>query len=162
MEDNLAIIRRIIDWHRTIREHVKLVGDLISDREALFSLEKARADWIPGRPEILAEEQRKLRQALSFLEDGLKNHFAYEEKALPPLLGELLTQALILEHREISTEIEEAKSMAADIKLEGLDREELLLRESHVRQAIDGICQGVEHHAAREETVLEMLERALA
>ncbi len=161
MEDNLAVINRIIEWHRTIREHTKLVGDSITDREALVSLTGARSDWIPGRLEGLSEKQEKLQQTLRYLDEGLKNHFFVEEEILPPLLGELFTRALVLEHREISAAISEAKSIVADIRLEGLGREELLSKESHIRQVTDNIRRLFEEHATREEVVLDMLQKAL-
>ncbi len=161
MEDNLAIINHIIKWHQTIREHVRLVGDSISDREALMALEREHSDWIPGRVEILAEKQKNLQRAMHFLDDGLKNHFAYEEKVLPPLLGELFMRALILDHQEILKEIDEDREVITDTKLEGLSREELLLKESHMQETIDSLCQLVEEHCIREETILEMLRTAL-
>ncbi len=161
MEDNLAIINRIIEWHQTLRGHVKLVGDSIVDREALLALEKTRPEWIPGQLEALTEKQKKLQQAMSFLDEGLRSHFAYEEKVLPPLLGELFMQALILDHQEIKKEINEAKSMVPEIKLEGLSRDELLSQESEIQETISSMCQLVEEHAAREEIVLEMVRRVL-
>ena len=161
MQDKLAIIRRIIDEHQTIKGHMKLVGDSVSDQEALATLQKAHADFIPGRLEVMSEKQKKLQQTMSALDEGLKNHFAFEEKALPPLLGELLMQALVLEHREIKNEIDEAKSTVESTKLEGLSREELISKESHIQQMIDSICQLVEEHATKEEAVLEMVQRAL-
>ena len=161
MEDKLAIINRIIEWHQTIRGHVRLVGDSISDEEALLALEKARLEWIPGQLEVLAEKQKKLQQAMGFLDEGLQNHFAYEEQVLPPLLGELFMRALILDHQEIRKEISETKSITAAAKLEGLRREELLSQESNIKQTIQGVCQLIEEHAIREETILEMLQRAL-
>jgi len=161
MLDSLAIINRIMEEHQTIRGHVKLVGDSVSDEEALSSLEKARADWIPGRPEILSEKQKKLRQTINALDEGLKNHFAFEEKTLPPLLGELLMRSLLLEHQAIKREIEKAKSAVANIKLEGLERDRLLSEEARMQQMVDSICQLVGDHAEKEETVLTMVQLAL-
>ena len=161
MLDNLAIINRVIEEHQTIRQHVKLVGDSVSDEEALASLERARADWIPGRPEILSEKQKRLQQTMSALDEGLKNHFAFEEKTLPPLLGELLMRALTLEHQEIKEKLGEAKSIAADTRLGELSRDELLSKESHMQQMVDSICQLVEEHATREEIILTVIQRAL-
>ena len=161
MENYLATIRKVIEEHQTIREHVKLVGDSVSDREALTSLERARADWIPGRVEILAEGQMKLQKTLNSLDEGLNNHFAFEGRALPPLLGELLMRALVLEHREIMREINEAKSMVAEAKLEGLNREELLLKESRMQQMVNNICVLVDEHATKEEAILDMVKGAL-
>ena len=161
MLDSLAIINRILEEHQTIRGHVKLVGDSVSDEEALSSLEKVRADWIPGRPEILSEKKKKLQQTINALDEGLKNHFAYEEKTLPPLLGELLMRSLLLEHQAIKKEIEEAKSATASIKLEGLERDRLLSEEARMQQMVAGICQLVGEHATKEDTVLTMLQTAL-
>ncbi len=161
MVDNLAIISRVIKEHQAITGHIKLVGDSISDQEALADLTRARPDWIPGRPEIASEKQKRLQQALSFLDEGLKNHFAFEEEVLPPLLGELFMRAVILDHREIGKEIDEAKSIVPDSKLEGLSREELMSKESQIQQVIDGVCQVVEEHARREEIILEMVQRVL-
>ena len=161
MSDELAIINRIIEEHETIKGHVKLVGDSVTDHEALASLEKARADWIPGRPEILSEKQKKLQQTISSLDEGLRNHFAFEERALPPLLGELLMQSLMLEHRKIKREIDATKSIAAGIKLEGLSRDESLAKESQIQQMVNNLCQLVEEHATREEIILDMIQSAL-
>ncbi len=161
MKDYLAIIKRVIEEHQTIREHVKLVGDSISDREALATLEKASTDWIPGRGKALSERQNRLLRTISSLEEGLKHHFAFEEKALPPLLGELLMQALILEHREIMKELVEAKSIVANTKLEGLRRDELLFQESHMQDMIHSIYQLNEGHLTKEEAILYMVQRAL-
>ncbi len=161
MEDYLTTIRRIIEWHQTLREHIRLVGDSLSDREALTILKRARADWVPGRPEILAEKQKKLQRAISSLNEGLKNHFAYEEKYLPPILGELFMRALILDHQEIREKIKENESIVANIKLEGLSRDESLSQESYIQQVIESSCQLFEEHATREEIILEMLRRAL-
>ena len=101
MSDELEIINRVIEEHRKVRQDLKLAGDSTTDREAIASLQKARKDWVPGRLEILAEKQKKLQQTVSALDEGLTRHFGYEEEYLPPILGKLLTQALLFEHREI-------------------------------------------------------------
>ena len=161
MLDKLAIVDRVIAEHQTIGQNIKLVGDSVSDEEALKSLEGARADWIPGRLEAVSEKQKRLQQTMNALDEGLRRHFAFEEKALPPLLGELLMQSLILEHREIKGKIDEAKSIAADTELEELSRDELLSEETHMQHMVTHIRQLVEEHAAKEEAVLAMVQRAL-
>ena len=57
MEDKLVLVNRIIEWHQTIRGHVKLVGDSVNDWEALLALDKARPDWVPGQTGALADKQ---------------------------------------------------------------------------------------------------------
>jgi len=161
MADNLKIVNRAIEEHHTIRGNVKLVGDSVSDLEALFSLQKARPDWILSSTEALSEKQDNLRQTISTLDEGLKNHFSFEEKLLPPLFGEFLMQALILEHREIKKRIDETKSLVTSTRLEGLNRRELLSQKAQIQQKVEGILQLVEEHAGREETILKMLKKAL-
>ena len=75
MSDNLAMIKKIIEAHHTIEGHLKLVGDSENDMEAMFSLQRAQAEWSLSSMESLAENQKKLQQNLSALEEGLKNHF---------------------------------------------------------------------------------------
>lgn len=161
MADNLALVNRAIEEHHTIRGSIKLVGDSVSDLEALFSLQKARPDLILSSTDQLTEKQNKLQQTLSYLDEGLKNHFGFEEKLLPPLFGEFLMKALILDHRAIKKQIDAAKSLVSDTKLEGLSQKELLSRKSRIQQQVDNILQLVEDHAAREETILQMLKKAL-
>ena len=161
MQDKLAIANKVIEEHQSIREHVKLVGDSIPDQEALTALEKAGGEWIPGQSGNLSDKHKMLLQTITVLEEGLKNHFVFERKALQPLFGELIMHALITEHSEIGKGINNAKLKIIDTNLEGLSREELIFEEWDIRQMIDSISQIIEEHAAREEIILDMVRRAL-
>lgn len=161
MENYLDIINKVIAEHQTIRSHIKLVGDSIPDREALSGLEKTRADWVPGKPEVVSDSQNKLIQAISYLEEGLINHFAFEQSAFPPLLGDLFMRAIILDHEEIMEGIKEGRVIAAETGLGKLGREDLLDRESKIWQAVDDLGRLIDEHASREEVILDMLRRAL-
>ena len=161
MQDKLAIANKVIEEHQSIRKYVNLVGDSIPDQEALTALERASAEWIPGRPGILFEKHKKLQRTINALEEGLMNHFAFERKVLPPLFGELIMHALIIEHNEIRKEVNNAKLKITNTNLEGLSREELLSKEWDIKRMIDNISLLIEEHAAREETILDMMRRAL-
>lgn len=161
MPDNLAIVLRIISEHHSIRQHVRLVGDSVNDIEALFSLQKAHSGWAQSSVGTLSEKQKQLEQLIIGLEEGLKNHFYYEEKFLPPILGEIVMKALLLEHHDIGKELERAKAAVTDTKLEGLPQNELLAKKTELQQMISNICQTVEHHASDEELILKMVKRAL-
>ena len=161
ISDYLAKINEILEEHRTIRSGVKLVGDSVSDQEALASLKSMRSDWTPGRLELISEKQRKLKQTISFLEDGLHNHFAKEEDVLPTLLGEFLMRSLLLEHQEIIGKIDEVRLVATDSKLEGLTEAELGSKDSEIKQKISDFSRRLEEHADKEELMLEMVVRAL-
>ncbi len=161
MPDALAVITRAISEHYAIREHVKLAGDTVNDIEALFTLHRTQSGWSQTSITALIEKQNQLLQTASFLEQGLKNHFGFEEKALPPLFGELLMKSILHEHHEIGRQIETAKTTLANINLEGLGQRELLSRKSVIQQNINNLCQAVEEHAQHEEVILNMMKKAL-
>ena len=161
MPDVLAVITRVISEHHAISKHVKLAGDTVNDIEAFFTLQRTQSGWSQTSITALIEKQNQLLQTISFLEQGLKNHFGFEEEALPPLFGELLMKAILHEHRGISGQIESAKTTLANIKLEGLDQRELLSKRSVIQQNINNLRQTVEEHAQHEEIVLKMMKKAL-
>jgi hypothetical protein len=161
MSDALAVITRVISEHHAIREHIKLAGDTINDIEAIITIQRAYAEWSQSSIAALAEKQSRMQQAISFLEQGLKNHFAFEERALPPLFGNLLMKAILHEHHEILRKIESAKTILSDIKLEGLEQRELLSKKSQIQETISSICQAIEEHAHHEEIVLTMMKKVL-
>lgn len=159
--DALTTITKLKEEHERIVRHVKLVGDSLSDAEAVKSLQGARADWIPGRQEVLAEKQRRLQRTLESLDEGLRNHFALEETELPAVFGDLLMRALTLEHQDVIEALEHAKSTLLITDLQGLTREQLLSQDSQVQQTIDHLTHLIEDHASKEEAMLDMLQRAL-
>ncbi len=161
MVDNLTIIRKVIEEHHNIRTNIKLVGDSMNDLEAFFSLQKVYAGWTQSSKEGMIEKQEKLQQTMGSLMEGLKNHFGFEEKTLPSLFGELLMQALIFEHREIMNKLSEAKSMVFDTRLEGLDQKELLAKKWDIQQVMGSLPQMIEGHASKEETILNMMKKAM-
>lgn len=161
MSDYLAKVEELIAEHRSIRDSVKLVGDSVSDQEALNSLRSAGSDWVPGRLEFLSQKQSRLKQTLNYLEEGLQNHFAREEEVLPPVLGEFLMRALRLEHQEIVETIDRARSVAVDTKLEGMSQEALESQDAEIRQTVDGLCRMIEGHADKEDLMLETVKVAL-
>jgi len=159
--DKLEIIHKILEEHLSFRENIKLAGDSVSDPEALTSLMQARNDWMPGKPGDTPAKKEQLQGTLSYLDEGLKNHFAFEEELLPPILGELLTRGLTLDHRSISAKIQKAISTIGDTELEGLSRDRLLAAQAQVKQLIMNIGQLVERHATDEEALLRFAERAI-
>jgi len=161
MSEHLAKIKEILEEHRTIRGGVKLMGDSVSDQEALASLKSMSSDWTPGRLELMLEKQRKLEQTMSFLEEGLRNHFAKEQDTLPAVLGEFLMRSLLLEHQKIFEKIDEVRLVATESKLEGLTEAELESKDSEIKQKISDFSRLIEEHADKEELMLEMVVRAL-
>jgi len=162
--DEFALLRRIIkvlDEHENIRNHVKLVGDSLSDYEARGSMKKAQKDWLPESSGHETEELEHLRETFLVLEQGLQNHFTFEEELLPPLLGESLTRALLIEHGRIRENIRKTKSMVTTMAVEGLSREEFISRDSELRQSMEDLRSLLDSHALREDAILSMLKTVL-
>lgn len=161
MENYLEVIRRLVEQHRTIRSQVRLAGQSVSDLEAMSNIQKEYQGWVLSPTDNLIEAQKKLHEAMSALQAGLNSHFGYEERTLPPLFGDVLMEALLIEHRELRRGLEQAGSVLVNLKLEGLSREELLARRSRMRQVMDELYQRIEEHAGKEEKIFSMIQRAL-
>ena len=161
MQSFLAILDRVIKEHRIIREHMKLTGETVNDVEALINLRRSYSSWSQSAAESLVEKQRQLEQTINLLNEGLNNHYSFEEAALPPIFGELLMKALIYEHKRNREKIKEAKAVITGTKLEGASRGELLAQKPQIQEVINNLCQMIEAHGAREETILGMLKIAL-
>ena len=157
----MAVVTRVISEHHAIRRHVKLAGDTVNDIEALFTLQRTQSGWSQTSITALTEKRDQLLQTISFLEEGLKNHFDFEEEALPPLFGKFLMKSILHEHHEISRQVESAKKTLANIEFEGLDQRKLLSKKSVIQQNINSLYQIVEEHAQREDVILNMVKKAL-
>ena len=160
MLNKMEIIRHMKDEHQQLQGNIKLIGELLSERQAVMALQRAHADWIPGVG-VLSEKRERLHDMLSLLEESLEHHYASEEKLLPPLLGELLMHALLLEHQEIKKEIGRTKLTVANLRLEGLSREELLAEESRIQEMIGSLSRQKTEHLVKEEAILGMVQEAL-
>ncbi len=161
MAETENIIEKTIAEHHDIRENIRLTGDSLTDVEALFILRNAYSGLTQSPTGELTVKQDRIIQALNALEQGLKNHFSFEEKELPSLFGPQLMKAIVFEHQEIAGQIRKAKETVAEIKLEGLDRQELLSRKTGIQETINRLLQAIEEHANNEETILKMMRKAL-
>ena len=161
MADTLKIIEKAIQEHHHIRENLKNAGDSITDIEAMFTLHKEIAKWSQSSVKELSEKQGELLKAVGLLEQGLTRHFGFEEKALPPLLGEVLMKTLTLEHGNIAGLLAKAKDSLQEGALEGLDQREMLTRKAQIQANIHQIIEAVEEHSRHEETILKMIQKAL-
>lgn len=161
MTDALATITKIVSEHHAIRGHIKLAGDTVNDMEALFALQRTQSGWGQTSINALVEKRDRLLQAVNFLEEGLRNHFDFEEKALPPLVGELLMKAVLHEHHRISGQVGSAKAILASIEVQRSDERELSQNKAAMQQSIDSLRQTIEEHAQHEEVILTMMKKVL-
>jgi hypothetical protein len=161
MADQLAIVARLMDDHHKVRTNLKLVGDSVSDLEGLISLERVKPDWMLAPSELLAEKHDKLLQTVSSLREGLENHFSYEEECLPPIFGDLIMHALMLEHADIRKALDGLQATLKNTKLAGLTSEQLMTAKWNIQQKIEDLRHLIEGHATKEDVLIQMAQRAL-
>ncbi|MBI4329671.1 MAG: hemerythrin domain-containing protein [Chloroflexi bacterium] len=161
MHDSLALISEILAQHQSLRSQVIGVGEATNDLEAVFALQRAHAGWAQSPPEALDERRKLLGKSLDSLNAGLAKHFGFEERFLPPLFGDVLMKALVLEHRQVSEEIGKTRALVSGGGLEGLSPADVLAWKSRLQQETAGLCHRIEEHASHEELVLRMIKRAL-
>lgn len=159
--DNLEIIRLVLAQHKVIVGQIESAKGSVSDMGDLLNLEGARSDMMLAFQQKLSDKLNDLGKKLSPLDKGLRRHYAFEEQYLPPLLGELLTEALVLEHKQLLIQMEETTSFISGVKTEGLTRIEELEKETLVYQRLDGLRRNKLDHLNREEAVLLTLQSVL-
>ncbi|MBI2848233.1 MAG: hypothetical protein HYX83_03570 [Chloroflexi bacterium] len=160
MSDYLSIIDQIVAQHHALMGQIGQVGAKVNDLEALFSLQKAYSAWSQSSMDTLIEKQRNLEQIRSSLGNALMRHFGFEERYLPPMLGEILLKWLVMEHHGILRQFDEAQPVFT-VELTGKKQEEILIYKLHVQQAVSQLCQAVEQHLNKEEMMLQMLRTVL-
>ena len=159
--DNLEIIQQVLAQHQVIMGQLKSAGDTVSDMEALLRLETARTDLTMGFQQTLAEKQRQLEKMIEPIDQGLRKHYAFEEEMLPPLLGPILTEALIFEHKQLLLLMEQTTTFVKGIGVQGLIRAEEMKNESLIYDRLDNLRRHKLDHLNREEAVLLTLQNVI-
>jgi hemerythrin len=161
MLDKLAVLRRVIEEHRTIMGNVKMVGDSMNDIEALFRLQRVQSDWFQSSIAAVTARQEELGKSLQTLHAGLTNHFAFETENLPQLFGVILMKALELEHRQIMRMLNDGQTTLSTTKVEGMTQAQVIARKSQLQKIVNDIMETVQQHHAKEEVILKLAEKAL-
>jgi hemerythrin len=157
MADKMAVINKAIEQHHDIKGHLRLAGDSLTDIEAQFLLNKAYSVWSQSSVRQLEEKINVMIRAVSALAEGLKRHFSFEEKSLPPFLSEADMKIIVYDHQEIGRQIENAAKILQEARLEGLNQQELLQKKTAIQEIILMLMQKVEDHAKHEEIILHAM-----
>lgn len=156
---NRQPVDNIVSEHVAVRQLVSSVGNYMNDLDAIFRLETERFNWTQTSLQALTEKKTQLAETIDTLWINLKKHFTYEEQHLTVPLGEILTKALIIEHEEISKEIERVKALIKDTKFEGLSQSDALSMKASLQQAIGRLSQMIEEHAKDEEVLVKLVKK---
>jgi hypothetical protein len=157
----LEIIQRVMDQHKVVLGQFDSISATMSDRDALFRMEKAQAEMVVDFKRTLGEKRSSLIELLATVDRGLKNHYAFEEEMLPPLLGKLLTEALVIEHKNLTSEMKELISIINDAKLKDLSYGEEMSQDAITGGMMRKLRDNKLDHLTREEAILSTLQRLL-
>ena len=158
--NNLEIVNQIIGFHHKIRDEVRAMGESVTDMEAFFGLRQTYSGWTQSSVESLQEKQQKMKETVAVLGEGLHLHFNQEEKYLPLILGETLTRALHIRHRNIWEKFELIKA-ELDVTLAGKTRDDILAFKTRLQNMMNELAGMIEKHATEEDVVLGMAKAAL-
>jgi hypothetical protein len=167
MEDAVALIDKLIDEHRVIRERAQSLEQLANDASILIDLEEARGKFVPGR---FDQEQnlQKLRGSLEAIDKGLGEHFNREESGLLAAFerhgdSKLVTtlKSLLLEHEDLRNRLAHAKEHVADLVSGGLARHQWEASANDMRAHLSHTRKLLEAHAAIENELFIELRRHL-
>ena len=153
MNEAQVTIDTLLGEHAAIRAHVNIVRGLTRDWKTLLD----RRDSILTSPDELRatdEKRSNLRQAMAYLDDGLKKHHVHEDSIFPLLIGEMLLEAIKMEHNEILKFLEKVNYRIINDNIT-----DFLKEGAEVMRMIDEVCGLSAAHASREDGILYFLKK---
>ena len=159
MPEALQVINSVLAQHFAITETIKTTGERMNDVDAVFGIQRTAYQTANSAFSVsnLVEKRDNLLNTINILEEGLKKHFAYEEKVLPLVLGELLMKDLLHDHSNIFGQIDFVKTIL--IKLDKISRDEQNSKRIELVQDVNKLSDIVVNHAHYEEKILEMIKK---
>jgi iron-sulfur cluster repair protein YtfE (RIC family) len=167
MENDLAVIEKVIAEHKTIRQRVHKLEQVANDTEAMAGFEEAKEAFMPGR---LDQKQglSELKDTLGAIEEGLQKHFHFEEISLPTVVDrhgdeELKSslQSILLEHADLRNRLNHSKNHAAELASGNMARHRWEAAAHDMRAYISHTRKLLETHAGIEQTLLQELRKRL-
>jgi len=167
MEEALALIEKIIEEHKMIKQGAQNLEQAANDAEAIADLEKAKDAFMPGR---LGQGGglRKLQEMLETIDKGLQAHFDREETGLVAAFEkhgskELVSalRSLLLEHEDLRNRLAHSKEHIAELITGGLSRHLWEASAHDMRAHISHTRKLLEAHAEIEQELLHKLRAQL-
>ena len=154
MRDLVSTVESLMNEHEAIRGHTRQVLKSLQDLDLLLTTPAAHY----RRPEYLEavnEKRNVLRQAMGYLEDGLKFHHLHEEEVMPALIGDLLMKAIRAEHQDQYVQFTRLNPLLLET-----DPQRFLDNATFIKDKIEEICRDASIHSTREDGILYFLKKA--
>ena len=167
MEDDLAVIERVIAEHKTIRQRFQTLEKVANDAEAMAGFEEAKEAFMPGR---LGQNQglNSLGDTLNAIEDGLQRHFHFEEISLPEVVdhcgdeeNKSSLRSILLEHADLRNRVAHSKKHVAELAAGDMARHRWEASAHDMRTYISHTRRLLEAHAEIEQELLHELRDRL-
>lgn len=169
MQETLALINQLIEEHKQIMQKFQTVEQVANDVSGIMQLDKAKADFLPGRLDNQKQGLHNLLDSLAAIDDGMGKHFDREEKQLAAVLKQHKSETLasglhllLLEHKELKARIAESKKEVAELAGGNLSREVREGRAWGMRVFINHTRKLVEAHAQSEQELFHKIRAELA
>ena len=160
MRYTLGAIERIVEEHK---ENLEKIHDLDI---IMNHLEFLKRSWIPGLSGEVVQELARLEEALDIIRTDLEKHMRFEEGEFLPTLTkyatDIVSRGVLFEHKGIIESIANLREHARALVGKPSDREELLTKESKIREAINNIQELLEEHVQTSEVIYKLAREALA
>ena len=167
MEDALALVDKILEEHKVIRQRAQNLEQVANDAEAISGLDEAKDAFMPGRFGQ-AEGLQKLQKLLETIEKGLEGHFNLEETALLEAFErygnrELTStlRSILLEHTDLKSRLTHSKKHINELLTGGLSRHVWEATAHDMRAHISHTRKLLEAHAEIEQELFHELRQRL-
>ena len=153
MNESQVTVDNLLGEHAAIRAHLNIVRGLTRDWKTLLD-QKESILRNPEELQAVNEKRSNLRQAMAYLQDGLRKHHIHEDEVFPQLIGNPLMEAIRMEHVETLKMLEAVNDRIVNDNIGDFLREG-----SEVMRMIDEAASLAINHASREDGILYFLKK---
>ena len=108
----------------------------------------------------------KLAKVTKQLAKELRNHIRFEEHEFLPILTKyasaIIHRGILFEHKEVLSSLSDLLKHVGDLGGKELSHDELIVKQSRVKEEIDRILILVEHHNYTQEVIFNLAREAVS
>jgi hypothetical protein len=119
------------------------------------------AEALAARPLHVKQRILNYRRSLNEFKEAILSHLEIDERILKSVLGSGCPSDPLEEHLEIQQLINEMIEISEDAVVEKLEYADLTRYCARLGQAFEKICRLIELHRAKEDAVLQKVQKAL-
>jgi hypothetical protein len=147
---NNLVIDRLLHEHEAIKAQINLVIGLVNGwKVKALGAEQAAPD--------IFRQKLNLQQAISYLDEGLKQQYSYENEILPLLIGDPMMDAIITERQTMMKRLADINFLLLHISPESL-----AVIWNDLRKVIANFSYWLADHHTLEDLMLKNLQTNLA